>query len=625
MAKPESVNALLDAGVAEQQAGRTAQARRLFEKALRTDPRNSGALHLLSILHLQDGAFEQGLQLIRRNIAYHPDDGGAYNNLGNALSWAGRPAEAVEAYTRSIDLRPGHPSAYVHRGMAYGALGQLEAEAADYQAALALDGRDPGVWKRLGQTLHGQQRWDEALRAFEQALTLGPQTAELWFGRASCLRKLNRAQEALQDFDRALALEPRLIAALLGRSLTLVGMRRPAEALAGLDQALALEPNSVELHTARGNALMDLRRFDDAMAEFDRVLEIAPDYARGWSNRGTVWQDMGQLDKAMADQLKAIALDPNDADARLNMAFCRLLHGDYVQGFREAEIRWSTAQGRARSRNLPQPLWLGETDLTGKTILLYPDQGFGDTLQFCRYAPLVAARGARVMLQAQPALLRLLSGLEGLAHLGDWDGSTTPPYELQCPLASLPVAFGTTLETIPPSPYLPIPQAQAQAWAQALGPRKARRIGLAWSGNRENKFNVNRIVPQEGLLAAMPPGVELYNLQVEIEPQEEAALERAGVLRPDHHIVDFADTAGLLANLDLVVSVDTSIVHLAGALGLPAWVMLAHAPDWRWGLSGEECAWYSSLRLLRQDKPADWTGALAKLKADLAAWAARAD
>jgi len=621
MVKPQSVNALLDAGMAEQQAGRTAQARRLFEKALRADPRHSGALHLLSMLCLQDGAFEQGLQLIRRNIAYHPDDGGAYNNLGNALSWADRPAEAIEAYTRSIALRPGHSSAYVHRGMAYGALGQLEDEAADYQAALAIDGRDPGVWKRLGQTLHDQHRWLEALGAFEQALTLGQQTAELWFGRANCLRKLNRDQEALQDFDRSLALEPRSIAALMGRSLTLIGLRRPAEALAGLDQAIALQPQSVDMYTARGNALMDLRRFDDAMLDFDRVLQIAPDYARGWSNRGTVWQDMGQLDKAMADQLRAIALDPHDAEAQLNLAFCRLLQGDYVQGFRQAEIRWSTAQGRARSRNLPQPLWLGDADLAGKSILLYPDQGFGDTLQFCRYAPMVAARGARVMLQAQPALLRLLTGLEGVEHLGDWDGSTTPPFDLQCPLASLPVAFGTTLQTIPPAPCLPIPQVQAQDWAEALGPRKARRIGLAWSGNRDNRFNVNRIVPQDGLLDAMPPGVELYNLQVEIEPHEEMALERAGVLRPDHHIVDFADTAGLLANLDLVVSVDTSIVHLAGALGLPAWVMLAHAPDWRWGLSGENCAWYSSLRLLRQDRPADWSGVLAKLKSDLAAWA----
>ena len=622
MSRPDSVAALVDAASAEHQAGRRREARKLYEKALRAAPRDRRALHLLSILSLEEGELEKGVQLIRRAIAYHPDDAGAYNNLGNALSWGDRPAEAVAAYDRAVALRPDYADAHAHRGMALAALGRLDEAVASYSRALTLNPNAVPAWKNLALALVELGRFDEALRCYDQAVALAPDMVEAHFGRGNCLTKLGRLEEAVAACDRVLAIDPGLTQALGMRGSALQTLRRPVEALASFDTALAIDPGFSELRCNRANALMDLHRFDEALAEYDRGLSEKPGYADGWSNRGTVLQELGRLDEAMADYRRAIAMKPTLADPHLNLGLCLLLLGDYAQGLELAEWRWNSAQGRGRERGFTAPQWTGEEDIAGKTVLLWSDQGFGDTLQFSRYAPLVTAKGGEVVLEVQPALVRLIAG-SNLAERLLVAGAPPPPVDFHCPLATLPLAFQTRLETIPPAPYVATPPAQAAAWAARLGPRTRPRIGLVWSGNRQNKVNVNRLVALEALLAAMPENVELFNLQLELQPGEAPTLEAAGVRRVDRDIVDFADTAGLLAQLDLVVTVDTSMAHLAGALGRPAWVLLHFVPDWRWMMGREDSPWYASLRLFRQQRPADWTAALQKLRAELAAWAAR--
>ena len=622
MSRPESVAAVVEAGAAEHQAGRRREARKLYEKALRAAPRDRRALHLLSMLHMEEDEPEKGVQLIRRAIAYYPDDPGAHNNLGNALSWLGQPDQALAAYDRAIGLRPDYAEAHVHRGMVLAALGR-EADAVEaFRRGLALNPNNPAGWKNLAMTLADLGRFREALDAFDRSLALAPGVAESQFGRAACLKRLDRLEEALAGFDQVLRAEPGLVMALAMRGSTLQTLQRPLDALRDFDAALALEPGFAEARGNRANALMDLHRFDEALAEYDRALSEKPDHADGWSNRGTVLQELGRLDEAMADYRRAIDLEPRLADPHLNLGLCMLLQGNYAEGLPLAEWRWNSAQGRGRERGFIPPQWSGDESLAGKTVLLWSDQGFGDTLQFARYAPLVRARGAEVVMEVQPALARLIAGSD-LADRLLVAGAAPPAFDYHCPLASLPLAFRSTLETLPPAPYVATPPTQAAAWAARLGPRTRPRLGIVWSGNRKNKVNVNRLVALDALLEALPGEVELFNLQVELQPGEAAKLHAVGARRVDEEIVDFADTAGLMANLDLLVTVDTSMAHLAGALGRPAWVLLHFTPDWRWMVGREDSPWYPSLRLFRQEGPADWSAALARLKGELAAWAAR--
>jgi tetratricopeptide (TPR) repeat protein len=587
MDRPNATFALLDAAAAHDQAGRRGEARKLLDKALRAAPRDMDALQALAIRHLQEGETEKGLQLLRRARAYHPGEPAVHNNLGNALAFAGQPEAALACYDAALALSPDHAGAHANRGVALDDLGRSQ----------------------------------EALEAFGRAIALKPDNAHALFSRAKLLQAQARPMSALADLDRALGLRPDVAEAWFQRGRMLLDVGRPDEALASFDQALALSPDMVLAHIGRAGALLVLKRFEEALASDERAVALAPDFAVAWSNRGMVLQELRRLDEAMASFGRAIALDPDLAEVRVNRAFCRLLQGDYERGFEEAEWRWRSAQGQAVDRGLAEPLWLGDQDVAGRTVFLYGDQGFGDTLQFLRYAPALAALGASVVLEVQPGLFRLLQGMPGVDQVIG-KGAPLPPFDLQCSLASLPLAFRTRIETIPAAGgYVAIPQAQAERWAGILGPAQRPRIGVVWSGNPANKANVNRKVPQERLLAAMPEGVELVNLQVEMDDAEARRLDAAGVTRADHHIVDFADTAGLLAHLDLVVTVDTGVAHLAGALGRPAWVLLSYVPDWRWSLDRDDSPWYASLRLFRQDRPADWTGPLDRLRAELQEWA----
>jgi tetratricopeptide (TPR) repeat protein len=446
---------------------------------------------------------------------------------------------------------------------------------------------------------------------------------------------MGRQEEAVAGFDRALALQPGWVEAWVNRGNALLDLARAVEAVASYDRALALQPDLAQAHSNRADALRLLERFDEALAACDRAIALAPDTAQPRVNRGAVLVDLARFEQARAAYEAALALEPDNPEYLLSSSFAVLGVGDYAEGFRRYHYRWAV-QGPRRfvpERAFAAPLWLGETPIAGKTLLLHSEQGFGDTLQFCRYADLAAGLGARVVIEAPKPLAALLRSLKGAAEVVA-QGDALPPFDAHCPMMSLPLALGTRVETIPgDTPYLYADPAKAQDWARRLGPRTRPRVGLVWSsGFRANQpqlwpINRRKTLPLAKLAALQGLALEFHSLQ-KGEPAESefATLMAKGWGGPPiashaDALQDFSDTAALMQNLDLVVSVDTSTAHLAGALGRPVWVLNPFGTCWRWFTGREDSPWYPTARLFRQAAYGDWDAPVQALRAALESFA----
>ena len=419
------------------------------------------------------------------------------------------------------------------------------------------------------------------------------------------------------------------------------------------DRAMAADPTRAETYYKRGNALKDLRRFDAALASYDEAIARKPDYAYAYCNRGFVQHRLGLLTEALASYDQAIALQPADAlvhynralllqdglrwqealasydhavaidpqfaDAQYNRALTQLFLGDFANGWRGYEWRWRNAQRLVigEVRTFEQPLWLGAEPIAGRRLLLHCEGGLGDTLQFCRYASGCARLGATVLLEVQPPLIELLATLEGVSEC-IVAGSALPPFDYHCPLMSLPLAFKTTVETIPaPRRYVRADPARIAEWHARLGSPSRPRIGLVWSGNPNNALDQRRSIRLAEWIAHLPTELDYFCVQRQVRPGDAAALDSSAIFSFDDDLLDFANTAALCECLDLVVSVDTSIAHLSGALGRPTWVPLAFIPDWRWMLGRDDCPWYPTMRLYRQQAAGNWSEVLARVATDL--------
>jgi tetratricopeptide (TPR) repeat protein len=557
------------------QAGRLDEARGLYEQVLAAEPGHADALHLLGYLWFQRGDVQRALDLIGRAIALKPADAGFRYNRALILQQARRLDEAAADFREVARLQPADAGAWAGLGEALLGLGQAGEALDAFERALALAPHSAELQSNRGVALRLMGRLDEALAAQEQALESNPADPEAWSNHGNVLNDLGRPEAALASFDHALAINPRMPGALVNRANVLRELARLAEALAGYDRAIALDARYPEAHHHRGVLMMDLQRPADAVAAFDT----------------------------------ALALRPGDQETEASKAMALLLAGDFEHGLPLYERR------RLAPPPSDRPPWLGSEPVAGKTLLVSAEQGLGDTLQFSRYAPLLAERGARVALQVQPALVSLLRGLEGVDVIGT--DEPPPPFDLHAPLLSLPLAFGTRLETIPAPAALKPDPAKVQAWSERLGPKTRKRIGLVWSGAAGHQNDRHRSLPLERLLAALPEGFEYVSLQKEVRPSDQAALGR--VRHFGDEFQDFADTAALVSLMDVVVSVDTSLAHLAGALGKDTRLLLARiGQDWRWMTGRSDSPWYPSMKLYRQGEDGDWPGPLAATARDLA-------
>jgi tetratricopeptide (TPR) repeat protein len=458
-----------------------------------------------------------------------------------------------------------------------------------------------------------------AVVLISKSIKIEPANAIAYLNRGSALQLLDRCEAALDDYHRAIALQPALAAAHFNCGGILKELERFDEALTSYDRGIAIEPRHPDVWLNRGNVLTALRRWDDALASYDRAILLRPDSAVAHCNRGNVLLELNRLQESLDSHDRAISIEPKYAAAHTNRAVTLLLSGELERGWRDFEWRWKIQGPSQKGRGLRQPLWVGEQSLAGKTILLYAEQGLGDTLQFCRYVPMVAALGARVILEVQRPLSGLLAGLNGVSRLVV-KGEALPEAAYQCPLLSLPLAFKTRLGTIPSFPrYLESSKAKVADWQARLGIKSRPRIGLFWTGGRL-RTDDHRRVPFDQLMAHLPAGFQYVSLQKEL-PAVDRPLLRAhsAIMDVAVDLKDFSDTAALCDCLDLVISVDSGVAHLSGALGKRTWILLPSSPDWRWLLNRSDSPWYPSATLYRQESPGDWRGVLARMRTDLQA------
>ena len=470
-----------------------------------------------------------------------------------------------------------------------------------------------------GVVLGKLRRHEEALASYDAALAVAPVRADVMVNRGTALLDLDRIDEALASFDAAIAREPENLSALINRGNACVRNDRLTDALESYNRAQAIRPDRPSALIGRGIALAEMGRFEEAIACHDQALRLDPHIVAAHVNRGNAMIKFARVEEALANYNNALALEPENAEANFNAAIARLCLGDYSAGWEQYEYRWQKKQLKPQHREFSQPMWRGDKNLQGRTILLHAEQGLGDSLQFVRYAPMVAALGARVLLAVPPALRELMCSVSGVAQVLT-DGDATPDFDLHCPLLSLPLAFGTELETVPAEvPYLRPSREGVEAWWPRMGAETGRlRVGLCWAGNPGHVNDRNRSLPLAHLADVLSlPNIDFVSIQREVKDEDAAILRDRGVLQLGQQFTNFSDTAAVVALLDLVVAVDTSVAHLAGAMGKATALLLPFSPDWRWLLDRTDSPWYPSMRIFRQAAPGDWRGLAARLGDEL--------
>ena len=613
-------------GLARHQAGRLAEAERIYTQILALQPNHFDSRHLLGVVHLQRGKYAEALHHIELALKRSPDNLSALNNHGVTLDGLARFEDALTSLDRAIVLRPDHPDAHSNRGKVLKALLRFDEALASYDRAIALRPGFPQAHSNRGDVLCELKRFEEALASCDHALKLQPDFAEAHCNRGSALHKLQRPDEALAAYNHALSLKPNYAEVYCNKGAVLHDLHRFEEALASYSCALALRPDFAEALSNRGNALQELKRFEEAVNDYEHAILVRQNFAEAYSNCGNALRELNRFKEALASFDRAIALRPDLAQAYFNSAICLLLMGEFDDGWLRYEWRWQTDQLKSQKRNFLQPQWTGADDIAGRAILLHAEQGFGDTLQFCRYVPLVAARGARVILEVQKPLVALMRALAADAEIVA-KGDPLPAFDLHCPLLSLPLAFKTGLNTIPgKTPYLSSDPIKKNAWRARLGPHGKFRVGLVWAGDPRKQLpnahliDRQRSIPLDMLAPLFDiPDCEFVSLQ---KGSDAVAQLRSSPLSrkitdwsDDFH--DFSDTAALIENLELVIAVDTSVAHLAGALGKPLWLLNRYNTCWRWLLDRDDSPWYPCLRQFRQDATRTWDAVINRVAAEL--------
>lgn len=536
----------------------------------------ASARHRRAVGLCRAGMLAEGEAELRELCARYPDDAQVLRHLVDVLNARGDTAEEARQAAALTVLTPCDANAHQCLGVALHAQGRLEEAAQSYLAAARLDAAEPLSVLGLGDVLADLGRHDEALAAYDDALRRRPGWPQALGNAGLALLALGRLEEALEMQRRAVAADP------------------------------SYGPGWTDL----GGALQRLGHLDQAVAAYERAVALAPGDAMALSNLAQALDERGEM-RALDGHRVAVAAAPDNATAHFNLGIALLRHGQWADGWREYGWRWRGGVAALRPRPFTQPAWDGGS-LDGRTLLLHAEQGLGDTLQFVRFARDAAARGGRVVLEAPPQLVRLLRGVPGVDAVVA-AGDELPPFDLHLPLMSLPgvLALGGD-DFARDVPYLAADPNLAIEWAVRLGPRTRRRIGLAWSGNPRHRADRQRSMPARLLVEALASDhVELVSLQMPARDEDRSVLFRLTDLTAG--VRDFADTAALAVNLDMVVAVDTAVAHLAGALGLPVVLLLAHAGEWRWGRGGGTTPWYPSMRLIRQTHPGDWAGVVARL------------
>lgn len=564
------------------------------------------------------GALEECESVCTQILAADPGQVEAMTLAGAARIGRGDAAGALAYFTRAARASPRSAESFNNCGVALQRLGRLDEAERSFRKAMELAPARIDAPYNLAVVHGARERWEEALAAYRKVVRMAPDHALAWNNLGNVLQKLRRPEEALECHRRAVALRPAMADAWNNCGTALSGLKRFAEALACYDEALRANPLHADASINRSSVLREMGDAEAALAAAEAALKMDPARADALVNRALALEELGRFADAMQTYDRAIAMAPHHAEGAWNKALLLLLVGDYEHGWPLYEQRWQTVELRPRVRHFSFPAWQGE-DLAGRRILLHAEQGAGDAIQFARYIPRVQALGAEVLVEAPAPLHTLLASSFPSATLVE---AGNAPADFHCALGSLPLAFGTTLASIPwDGPYLRIDEERATRWRERLGPASARRIGIAWSGNPEHRNDHNRSIALARLAPLLELDTEFHSLQTDVRATDRAAAEGAPNLRTwSGELRDFADTAALVECMDLVICVDTAAAHIAGALGKPAWLLLPRKPDWRWLLDRDTSPWYPSLRLFRQARHGDWDQVIARVRTELVQW-----
>lgn len=614
---------ILDTALSHHQAGRFAQAEALYHQILAADPNQPDALHLLGVVWHQTGRSGQALELIHRSVSINPTFA-SLNNLGDVLRSFGRVQEAIACFNRALQLNPESFDAYANLSLALTDLGNANDAEKCLTRACQLAPNNAEWHARLCKLRHSLGDFHGAAAAARKVVELAPNAADAWANLSLALTSAKKFDQALDAAHRAVALAPNGAGVCNNLGYVLERAGRVEEAEAAYQKAIELNP-SFNLPHRNLAAMYDGR--DDperAVAHLNRSLELLANDLDGWVNLSNIRRRAKDYTGALAAADRAIQMDASNPNAHGNRGLALLSLGDYKQGFAEYEWRWRCDNFSSPQRDFAQPMWDG-SDPTGRIIYVHTEQGYGDTLQFSRYVPMLVARGATVYFEVVLPLRALMQNMKGPAKIIT-GGAKPPDFDLHVPLLSLPRIFGTTMETLPNEvPYLSVDAARQEKWKSRLASiGSGKKIGLVWAGNV--KPDSGRTCPLENLAPlAQIPELTFISLQSKENPRGDDA-PPAGMKLHDvsQDLKDFAETAAAMMNLDLIITIDTAAAHLAGALGRPAWVLLPFAADWRWMEDREDSPWYPTLRLFRQSARGDWAAVGKRVAEELGKWAGAA-
>ena len=579
--------ALYQTGLGHLRAGRNLDAQLCCQQSLAIDSAHADTLHLMGLLCLDAKQHDHALEWISHAIRQDPRPE-YLTSLGTTLQQLGRPEDALKAFDKAIQLRP---------------------DVAE-------------LWKNLGSVLVDLQRPNDAILSFQHALTLA---SGLWQASHQCgylLYTVGKFEEALPYLSLCLDQQPDHVATLQLRALSLRGLRRFEEALADNQRAYAVAPNNADTCNNIGDALHSLDRHEEALPWFDRAVALRPDFIAAINNKAFLLGQMRRFDEAFAIYERLQRDGTNTPSTDWNLSLLQMMTGNFEAGWRGREARWKAPVLTVAYPLFEQKMWLGEGSIEGKTVLIHADEGLGDSIQFARYVPDVAALGAHVILVVAQPVHSLLSGLPGVSECLPLPGGPLPAFDLHCPLSSLPLAFKTRLDNIPSAiSYLPLPaEARVRPWEARLGSHDKLRVGLVWSGNPAHGNDRNRSIPLRKLSRILDIDATFVSLQKNPKASDQAALlQHPDIIDLTADLGDFSDTAALVSCLDLVITVDTSVAHLSAALGRPTWILLPYVPDYRWLLDRDDSPWYPTARLFRQSIRRDYGEVLDRVRDELAA------
>ena len=597
------------------------------EKSVTSSPRLDEVNSLIlqaQVLHKKGD--QDASELLYLNVLkLYPNHVEALQGLGLICFRTERYTQALQHLNQALDIAPDNASLFYDRAILFQTQGEYKVAIQNYNLTLFLDPYYTNAYLDRGLCFEALGEYDSAFKSYESALAVEPSFASAWYNKGNLLKTKGLFELAHHCYTVAIAINPDFWAAFTNNGLALYALKRYEEARANYDRAIDISLQNALIYYNKGNTLRSLGNLDLASLCYDKAIEINPKFTEAYANRGLIKKDQNQLIQAIDDYTTALSQTPDLLEAQWNLSIAQLMLGEWQKGWEGYELRFKHSELRQSvgAREFECPLWNGTQSLKDKKILIYCEQGLGDAIQFCRYLPLLIDIGAQVIFEVKPALKELFNSFKNSIEVIE-ENKYSSSFDYYSPLLSLAKAFQTNVNTVPPTFEIKIENAKLALWKERLNNRskslsranvKHKRVGIVWSGNPLHTNDHNRSLDLQQLIYHLPKDFEYYVLQKEISTQDQIALSlQSHIISFPGQLNNLTDTAALCLQLDLIISVDTSVAHLSATLGKPTWILLPYCPDWRWLMDVAESPWYPSVRLIRQRVRGDWSSALEQVK-----------